>query len=51
VLIDAQLHTGHLENLGARLIERRKYLEILKENIGLHDEKSIWDNFEPIPFQ
>jgi leucyl/phenylalanyl-tRNA---protein transferase len=51
VLIDAQLHTSHLESLGARLIERRKYLEILKENIGLRDEKSIWENFEPIPVQ
>jgi leucyl/phenylalanyl-tRNA--protein transferase len=32
-LIDCQVYTAHLEQFGARMIERRKFLEILKENI------------------
>jgi len=30
-LIDCQLHTSHLESMGARMISRRKYMEWLKE--------------------
>ena len=30
-LIDCQLHTNHLESMGARMINRRKYLDYLKE--------------------
>lgn len=33
VLIDCQLHTPHLESLGARFIDRSSFLEILYENI------------------
>ena len=34
-LIDCQLHTSHLESLGAELISRARYLRILKgENKG-----------------
>jgi leucyl/phenylalanyl-tRNA--protein transferase len=28
-LIDCQVHTAHLESLGARMISRREYIEIL----------------------
>ena len=30
-LIDCQIHTEHLESLGAKLIPKKKYLEILKK--------------------
>jgi leucyl/phenylalanyl-tRNA--protein transferase len=32
-LIDCQVYTAHLEKFGARMIERKKFLEILQENI------------------
>lgn len=32
-LIDCQVHTGHLESLGARMIEREKFIELLNEYI------------------
>lgn len=32
-LIDCQVHTPHLESLGARMIERKKFMELLKENL------------------
>lgn len=31
VLIDCQVHTAHLESLGARMIERDRFLEIVQE--------------------
>lgn len=33
-LIDCQVYTAHLESLGARMIEREKFLVLLKELIG-----------------
>jgi leucyl/phenylalanyl-tRNA--protein transferase len=33
-LIDCQVYTEHLESLGARMIEREKFVQLLKENIG-----------------
>lgn len=33
VLIDCQIHTPHLESLGARMIERKTFLEIVAANI------------------
>ncbi|MER3497977.1 MAG: leucyl/phenylalanyl-tRNA--protein transferase [Chitinophagaceae bacterium] len=33
VLIDCQVHTQHLERLGARMIPRKKFIEILNQNI------------------
>ena len=33
VLIDCQVYTEHLESLGAEMIERKDFIEILKENI------------------
>jgi leucyl/phenylalanyl-tRNA--protein transferase len=32
ILIDCQIHSGHLESLGATMISKKKYLKILKEN-------------------
>ncbi len=31
-MIDCQVHTSHLESLGARMISREDFIEILKEN-------------------
>jgi leucyl/phenylalanyl-tRNA--protein transferase len=33
VLIDCQVHTQHLESLGARMIVRKDFMKLLKENI------------------
>ncbi len=33
VLIDCQIHTPHLESLGARMIERKAFLEIVAANM------------------
>ena len=33
VLIDCQVYTQHLESLGARMIQRKEFIEILKENL------------------
>ena len=33
VLVDCQVHTPHLESLGARMISREHFLEILEKNI------------------
>ena len=33
LLIDCQLHTGHLQTLGAEEISREKYMEILKSKV------------------
>ena len=32
-LIDCQVYTDHLEKFGARMIERKKFMKILKENM------------------
>jgi leucyl/phenylalanyl-tRNA--protein transferase len=34
VLIDCQVHTEHLESLGARMIPREEFIEILREQAG-----------------
>ena len=34
VLIDCQVYTAHLESLGARFIDRKGFMEILKEYVG-----------------
>jgi leucyl/phenylalanyl-tRNA---protein transferase len=41
-LIDAQLHTTHLESLGARLIPRGDYLDILGRNINREGIYNSW---------
>ena len=33
VLVDCQIHTPHLESLGARMIPREEFLKIVKQNI------------------
>jgi leucyl/phenylalanyl-tRNA---protein transferase len=33
VLIDCQVHTAHLESLGARMISRKQFMKMLTENI------------------
>lgn len=33
-LIDCQVHTEHLESMGARMISRGEYLKILQNNVG-----------------
>lgn len=33
VLIDCQIYTDHLESLGARMMEREEFLEVVKSNI------------------
>lgn len=32
-LIDCQIHTGHLESLGARMISREQYMDVLLNNL------------------
>ena len=32
-LIDCQVHTGHLESLGARMISREQYMDVLLNNL------------------
>lgn len=34
LLVDCQVYTAHLESLGAVMIPRKRFLEILKEHIG-----------------
>jgi leucyl/phenylalanyl-tRNA--protein transferase len=34
VLIDCQVYTPHLESMGARMIEREEFLNLVKENIN-----------------
>jgi leucyl/phenylalanyl-tRNA--protein transferase len=38
--IDCQVHTGHLESLGAEEISRNDYLAILRGNLEIRDKKS-----------
>jgi len=33
VLIDCQVYTEHLESLGARMIDRTKFIDLVKENL------------------
>lgn len=41
-LIDAQVHTSHLESLGAQLIPRRIFLSKLKHAISLPEDPDVW---------
>tara|TARA_B110000046_G_scaffold30260_2_gene31960 strand:+ start:5730 stop:6413 length:684 start_codon:yes stop_codon:yes gene_type:complete len=40
--IDCQLHTSHLESLGAREIDREQYLQELAETLAYPDLKGSW---------
>ncbi len=35
VVIDCQVYTQHLESLGAKMIERKRFIELLKNNIAI----------------
>lgn len=35
VIVDCQVYTSHLESLGARMIQRKKFIKILEENMGV----------------
>ncbi|OHD60687.1 MAG: leucyl/phenylalanyl-tRNA--protein transferase [Spirochaetes bacterium GWF1_49_6] len=41
-MIDSQLHTNHLESLGAEHIPRTRYLEILNANLGAQGLPGNW---------
>lgn len=41
-LMDCQVENAHLISLGARLIPRRRFLSILKDNIDRPPDQSIW---------
>jgi leucyl/phenylalanyl-tRNA--protein transferase len=45
-LIDSQVHTKHMESLGAFKMDRKKYIEILKESIT---KETICGNWGRIP--
>ncbi len=44
--IDAQLHTNHLHSLGAELIPRIKFLELLKTSIQNETLQGKWTNLK-----
>jgi leucyl/phenylalanyl-tRNA--protein transferase len=48
-LIDCQLHTEHLESLGARNIPRTEFLHLLKENRTKETIKGDWRLDLPMP--
>jgi leucyl/phenylalanyl-tRNA--protein transferase len=41
-LIDCQVYTAHLESLGARMIRRRRFLEILEKSLGFETLQGNW---------
>lgn len=41
VLIDCQVHTNHLESMGANMISRKKFIEILEKEIGRIDDSVL----------
>jgi leucyl/phenylalanyl-tRNA--protein transferase len=43
--VDAQMHTHHLESLGAKVISRNEYLDLLKVAIKHKTIKENWDEF------
>ncbi len=42
-LIDCQQETAHLQSLGAELIPRKEFLEILSKNENLHNSNVAWE--------
>ena len=43
-IIDAQQETAHLKSLGAELISREKFLNLLEIAISKHEEFNLWTN-------
>lgn len=46
-LVDSQVHTDHLEGLGAREIPRDRYLKLLEESLAAPTLKGDWKGFFP----
>jgi len=45
--IDCQMHTAHLESLGAEKMARKDYLEVLHQNNQEETLKGSWENLVP----
>lgn len=43
--VDAQMHTDHLMSLGARIISRNEYLDLLAEALKFNTIKENWDEY------
>lgn len=43
--VDAQMHTEHLESLGADLLHRDEYLDLLENALKFKSIKGNWDNY------
>ncbi len=41
-LIDCQVHTGHLESLGACMMPRQQFSQILQRECQTRDENPVW---------
>jgi leucyl/phenylalanyl-tRNA--protein transferase len=41
-LIDCQVHTGHLESLGASMMPRQQFSQILQRECQARDKNPIW---------
>ena len=41
-LIDCQVHTSHLESLGASLMPRRQFSQLLQQECRYRDEGPTW---------
>lgn len=42
-MIDCQMHTGHLQSLGAKLVSRQTFLATLKENARRAQPAAMWN--------
>ena len=49
VIIDCQVHTAHLESLGARHISRDEYIELLAAGLKLEGKEANWKDLVPGP--
>ncbi|MDF9798660.1 leucyl/phenylalanyl-tRNA--protein transferase [Catalinimonas alkaloidigena] len=44
-LIDSQVHTPHLESMGAEEIPRKKYMNLLRQALRQHTHKGSWTDW------
>ncbi|HDP79258.1 MAG TPA: leucyl/phenylalanyl-tRNA--protein transferase [Spirochaetes bacterium] len=44
-LVDCQVHTAHLESLGARFIGRERYVSLLEEHLKFPTLRGSWEHF------
>ncbi|MEM9720036.1 MAG: leucyl/phenylalanyl-tRNA--protein transferase, partial [Bacteroidota bacterium] len=42
-LIDCQVYTAHLESLGAEMVSRSEFVEMLRENQHFKTEQGKWE--------